>query len=54
MCQERVGIALTGLTMEIYMSREGWDHISRFNHGYLYTKKVGITLKGLTVELYMS
>jgi hypothetical protein len=32
-------IILTGLTMEMYMKREGLDPIKQFNHGDLYLKR---------------
>jgi len=33
-------MTLTGLTMEMYMSREGWYHINRGKHEDLNVKRV--------------
>ena len=39
MSRVRIWIALTSLTMDIYMSREGHDTINRINHGNVYEKR---------------
>ena len=51
--QEKNVIPLTALTIDIDMSREGWDLIYWLKHEYLYVKSV-IPLASLTMEQYMS
>ena len=36
--------------MTIYMSREGWDPINRYNHGDLYVKK-GLLTQYIVVHM---
>ena len=41
--------------MKMFMSREGWDHINRFNHGDSYVKSEDLDhINGLIMDIYMS
>ena len=39
MSRVRIWIALTSVTIDIYMSREAQDTINQFNHGNVYEKR---------------
>ena len=39
MSRVRIWIALTSVTIDIYMSREAQDTINQFNHGHVYEKR---------------
>jgi hypothetical protein len=56
-CQERVGIQIAGLTMEMYMPREGCDPYNWLNHEDVYVKsqeKNVIPLTAFTMDIDMS